>query len=575
MKKYILCLLLFVLMSMNLCASGESVSEWNYELREDDTAIITAYLGTDSEVTIPEMLDGHLVTALACNVFWFNEEITSVNIPESLTSIGDYVFLADYERNISAYYDNMLGPELAKVLVDYFAEYADVDQINPFLGCFSLEIINVSPENPVFTVTGNMLINKVSNTAIVYPAGRQDADYAIPEGITSIGFQTFFGSNFTSVSLPASLSEIRQNPFIFCLNLKDITVSGNNENFSVRNNALLSSGGMLVSYPMTADKESYTVPDGIEAIGAGAFFNNMSLKEVVLPEGVKTIEGRAFDHCENLKTVILPEGLLSIEDDAFKNCYALAEINLPGTVTWIDERAFFNIGRDLVFVVEKNTYGALWTMAQQYRFRFSGKPEEKSLLTQAVDSLKDENGNISKYHLNYRAEYERTGIWFTRDIYEIDDMTYTIDEDEANGVKVTMYKDGILYTLFPDSKTGKAKEVDKYYARDDIYQETKRLYARIIDHANRTDYVSVTRSLGNRGYSAEVFSENRYGPEIAFYFDIREDYHFAYVHDEYYYGLGPTIINYGDGELLFTIYDFSNDFDESVFDISDYEITQQ
>ena len=575
-KRALMIFVLFVLIFTGLCAAADNQpSDWTYEIQEDGSAMITVYTGTSADVTIPDVLDGHEVTKLAFDAFWFNEYITSVEIPAGLTSFGDYVFLRDNEKYLDFYRDNgkpyILVPEVARILADDFAVYADVKQVNPFLGCYNLKKISVSSENPCFAVIDNMLFNKITNGSISYPAGRAEKDYAIPEGITSIGFQTFFGSNPVSVSLPESLIDISQNPFIFCVNLEKISVSDDHSHFFIHDGALVSKDGTLIAYPMAADAEIYSIPEGIKAVGDGAFFNNMALHEVILPEGAASIGGRAFDHCESLESAVLPEELLSIKNDAFKNCDSLKEINLPGTITSIDEMAFFNVGKQLVFTVEKNTYGALWVKSMQYRYHFPGEPEHKSLLTQAYDKLKDEDGIIRKFHLNYRAENTATGYWFTRDAFYLDGDTYIIDENEADGVVITMFRDKVHYKLFPDSKTGTSvKDETMYFESDCIINEYKNFFTIIRSHVNRTDYTAISRTLLGKAYRAEVFPEYRYGPETAFYFD--QEGNFVYCYEEKFHGLSPA--GYGKGEILFTVNTLEKDFDESVFDISGYEITE-
>ena len=577
MKKSVLMIfVLFVLTFTGLCAAADDQSsDWTYEIQEDGSAMITAYTGASADLTIPDVLDGHDVTKLASDVFWFNENITSVEIPAGLTSFGDYVFLRDNEKFADFYRDNgkpyILVPEIARILADDFAVYADVKQVNPFLGCYNLEKISVSSENHSFAVIDNLLINKITNESISYPAGSAEKDYVVPEGITSIGFQTFFGSNVVSVSLPESLIDIAQNPFSFCVDLEKISVSDDNSHFTIQDGALVSKDGTLIAYPMAADAETYSIPEGIKAIGDGAFFNNKALHQVILPEGVASIGGRAFDHCEALESAVLPEGLLAIKNDAFKNCDRLKEINLPGTITSIDKMAFYNIGKQLVFTVEDNTYGALWVKSMQYRYHFPGEPENKSRLTQAYDKLKDEDGMIRKFHLNYRAENTANGYWFTRDVFYLNGNTYIIDEDEADGVVVTMFKNKVYYKLVPDSKTGTSVENETmYFEYDGIINEYRNFFTIIRSHVNRTDYTATSRTLLGKAYLAEVFPEYSSGPERAFYFDRAGN--FVYCYEEKYYGVSP--VGYGKGEILFTVNTFEKDFDESVFDISDYEITE-
>lgn len=190
--------------------------------------------------------------------------------------------------------------------------------------------------------------------------------------------------------------------------------------------------------------------------------------------------------------------------------------------------------------------------------------------------MMDENGEINKIHLNYRAEYLNTGQWFIRDAYIGPDAAYVIDEDEEHGVTVTLYKDKVLYTLYPESKTGTGTGVEHHWdmEADGVLNEAINLLHLIQGHIYRSDYTLTARRHGKERYETEVFPESRFKPEIAFYFDgerDEKDVRLAYVYEDKYYG--TLDVFQGTGDLLFTIYDFSNDFDESIFDISDYEVT--
>ena len=58
----------------------------------------------------------------------------------------------------------------------------------------------------------------------------------------------------------------------------------------------------------------------VTAIGANAFANNKSLKEVHITSSVLEVENSAFANCKNLKTVTLYDNLTAISDSSFANC---------------------------------------------------------------------------------------------------------------------------------------------------------------------------------------------------------------------------------------------------------------
>ncbi|WP_138294866.1 MULTISPECIES: leucine-rich repeat protein [unclassified Clostridium] len=72
------------------------------------------------------------------------------------------------------------------------------------------------------------------------------------------------------------------------------------------------------------------------------FRKNRYLKETVIPEGVQVIRRGFFFDCENLEKVVLPNSLKEIEDFAFYGCKRLSKIDLSacGQLRRIGESAF-------------------------------------------------------------------------------------------------------------------------------------------------------------------------------------------------------------------------------------------
>ena len=77
--------------------------------------------------------------------------------------------------------------------------------------------------------------------------------------------------------------------------------------------------------------------EGLESIGE-KWFENASIREIVIPKSVKTIGDGAFYNCNNLASIILQEGLESIGDECFSgnilddNAPQIREITIPKTV---------------------------------------------------------------------------------------------------------------------------------------------------------------------------------------------------------------------------------------------------
>lgn len=82
---------------MTCVAAEEKPEEFNsgdytYVLLDDETVTITGYHGSDSMVTIPDQLEGKMVTGIGDKAFLRCKSMTSVTIPDSVTRIGLLTF---------------------------------------------------------------------------------------------------------------------------------------------------------------------------------------------------------------------------------------------------------------------------------------------------------------------------------------------------------------------------------------------------------------------------------------------------------------------------------------------------
>ena len=88
---------------------GNSKKLWKFKklpnphAKDNYKLMLTEYLGDDSVVVIPKSINGHEVTQIGRNVFYRNENITGVIIPDSITNIG--VFRKNIEIPAFAFFD--------------------------------------------------------------------------------------------------------------------------------------------------------------------------------------------------------------------------------------------------------------------------------------------------------------------------------------------------------------------------------------------------------------------------------------------------------------------------------------
>lgn len=126
------------------------------------------------------------------------------------------------------------------------------------------------------------------------------------------------------IVIPDSCIDIDENALIKCINLKEITVSEANNEYTAVDGVLFSKDlKRIIKYPPLKSGDSYEIPDSVEVIEKGAFCDCIKLSQIIIPESVTCIRKYAFANCNNLKIISIPERLETIEDEAFFGCLGL------------------------------------------------------------------------------------------------------------------------------------------------------------------------------------------------------------------------------------------------------------
>ena len=243
--------------------------DFKYSLTSEGNICIEDCTSTAESLVIPDTLEGKKVTELGKN------------------ALGK-----DHESN----------PYLT-VTIPASIEYISAD--NPFMYCTKLKEIKVDSGNTEYTSEDGVLYTKDKKTLICYPWCKEGDSFTIPEGVTTLGFASFYSAKLTTLNFPTTLEMIGAFAFGDMIYLKSVDLS----------------------------------KTAIKAIPNYAFSNCSTMENIIFPDTLEAIGGGAFSSCSLIKDITLPESLLSIGQYAFVDT-GLDTIVIPDSVQEIGYSAF-------------------------------------------------------------------------------------------------------------------------------------------------------------------------------------------------------------------------------------------
>lgn len=216
------------------------------------------------------------VTSIGKYAFWYDRELTSVTMPNSIVSIGEGAF------------NNCTG------------------------------LTSISLPNSISSMDERVFQGCSALTAV-----------SIPNTITILKEACFEGcKKLNSVILPNSIKTIESSVFAYCTNLQSIVLPDD-----------LTSIGQYC-FIECQSLTSISIPQSVNRIGNQAFGYCYALTSIELPNALNEISRACFIGCKNLSSFIIPNSVTILRYSSFEGCSLLKEINIPNSVSIIENNVF-------------------------------------------------------------------------------------------------------------------------------------------------------------------------------------------------------------------------------------------
>lgn len=251
--------------------------DYSYEILNDGTLRLYQYEGTDTNIVVPDTIDGRKVTVLGNSTFQYctqASDIESVTLPDSLTIIEKNAFY-----NCEKLKSVTIPPNVSSIGLAAFVEG---------LSESSLTEIKVDPENPYFSEKDGVVFSKDGTKLIVFPSGRS-GDYQIPDGTVSVGDYAFYYCvNVSSITVPGSVRSLGEGAFGNCSSLTKAVLN-----------------------------------EGLEEIGEYAFQSSSGIRDIIIPASVKSVGKNGLRLSSECRIRVLSTDTVWA-DDAFRDSALIA-----------------------------------------------------------------------------------------------------------------------------------------------------------------------------------------------------------------------------------------------------------
>ena len=285
---------------------------------------ITGFAGDPKDLVIPTNLGGYNVVSIGTGAFSGSTTLETLSVPEGIATIS---------ANAFASCPNLTSVEIGAG-VSYIGTraFADCPKLTNVTFRGNVGTIEPSAFENSSWISGTSTEFVILGTTLLKYNGTSET-ITVPDGVKSIAASAFsYNTTVKKIVLPTGLEKIGDNAFVHCYSLSDVDIPSTVSHIGAgafddtiwmqkQQGEFVIVNGILIAYKGAS--AHIELPDGITAIGAGAFMANTDLLSVHLPKSVVYIDSMAFGGCSSLLVLNVPRSVEWIDEYAFAGCVNL------------------------------------------------------------------------------------------------------------------------------------------------------------------------------------------------------------------------------------------------------------
>ncbi len=313
-----------------------------------------------SELVIPSSVYGLDVLVINDSAFSNATTLTSIVLPDTLTSIGHMAFMGctglisiSIPDSVTSLGQSVFETCLSLVSV-YIGDGVTAIPEAAFRWCNALSEVKMTDS---VTSLKEAAFEGCSALEMIF----------IPESVTELGHRVFDGCPLLTIDTPvgSAAEEYAKEANIELLNKEEDKVD------TVPAEGEYTSDGIV--YRIENGTATIIGYDPSYNFGSGQY-GLYTLPSTVGDYPVTTIGASAFYDCRTLIRLVIPEGVTSIGPSAFQHCASLRYVTIPNSMTFIGSMAFWSTGVGLLIIGSPGSFAQQYARSNSYSFSATYNP---------------------------------------------------------------------------------------------------------------------------------------------------------------------------------------------------------